>query len=120
MKIDVMRQRLLRQRRQLLWRYHEELDRAEELSAPEIEDVDRAAEQWDARVLAQLGKTDAAALERVTSALRRIDEGRYGMCTTCHSPIPEARLVAIPSAELCIGCADEMRPTRPVRVVRPG
>lgn len=43
-------------------------------------------------------------LERNLDALRRIDEGTYGMCESCGQPIGKARLQAFPRATLCVAC----------------
>jgi DnaK suppressor protein len=40
----------------------------------------------------------------VTNALRRIQEGSYGMCADCGGPIPEGRLEARPEAARCVSC----------------
>ncbi|HEX3264811.1 MAG TPA: TraR/DksA C4-type zinc finger protein [Candidatus Limnocylindrales bacterium] len=44
-------------------------------------------------------------LALVEGALRRLDEGTYGACTSCGNPIAPERLEAIPWAPLCIDCA---------------
>ena len=44
-------------------------------------------------------------LHRVDTALRRIDDGTYGICVTCGKSIAPERLEAIPWAAQCIGCA---------------
>jgi RNA polymerase-binding transcription factor len=46
-----------------------------------------------------------ADLQRVETALRRLDQGTYGACTSCGNPIAPERLEAIPWAPLCIDCA---------------
>lgn len=43
-------------------------------------------------------------LGQIASALRRMDEGTYGMCERCGKPIPEARLEAFPHVLFCIEC----------------
>ncbi|HEX7277303.1 MAG TPA: TraR/DksA C4-type zinc finger protein [Acidimicrobiales bacterium] len=43
-----------------------------------------------------------AELADVEHALRRLDEGTYGLCEACGRPIDEARLDAIPAARLCL------------------
>jgi DnaK suppressor protein len=43
-------------------------------------------------------------LTEVLQALKRIDDGRYGICIACGSPIPEKRLEAIPWAARDIKC----------------
>ncbi len=40
-------------------------------------------------------------------ALKRIDEGIYGICDDCGKPISEKRLQAAPAATLCIECKAE-------------
>jgi RNA polymerase-binding protein DksA len=44
-------------------------------------------------------------LEEVERAISRIERGTYGLCERCGEVIPEERLVAMPSAALCIECA---------------
>ena len=44
-------------------------------------------------------------LASIDDALKRIEDGTYGICTNCGRPISEERLEALPWAELCIDCA---------------
>ncbi|WP_434970361.1 TraR/DksA family transcriptional regulator [Microbacterium sp. bgisy207] len=41
----------------------------------------------------------------VVEALARLDAGTYGICARCGSPIPAARLEALPMATMCVPCA---------------
>lgn len=41
-------------------------------------------------------------LDKIEHALRRIDDGTYGICERCGKPIERARLRALPYASLCI------------------
>ncbi len=43
-------------------------------------------------------------LGAIDAALKRMDEGAYGMCTNCGREIPAERLEAYPWASLCIDC----------------
>ncbi len=43
----------------------------------------------------------------IRAAIRRVDEGRYGLCLTCGEKITRARLETIPEATLCISCAKD-------------
>ena len=47
---------------------------------------------------------EQALLTEVLQALKRIDDGTYGICVTCGNPIPEKRLEAIPWATRDIKC----------------
>lgn len=52
-----------------------------------------------------LEETDERVLKAIDAALRRIDEGTYGTCSSCGKAISNERLEARPWAELCIDCA---------------
>ena len=49
-----------------------------------------------------LGENSEQVLADIDAALKRIDDGSYGTCTTCGKEIGEERLEAMPWAALCI------------------
>jgi DnaK suppressor protein len=51
--------------------------------------------------LAEVGTREFGQIER---AIRRFDEGTYGVCEVCLCPIPITRLKALPFAERCVRC----------------
>jgi RNA polymerase-binding transcription factor len=51
---------------------------------------------------------EQALLTEVLLALKRIDDGTYGICANCRKPIPEKRLEAIPWAARDIKCEEEL------------
>jgi len=63
------------------------------------------AMQQQAMALAGQERQDDV-LQRIQAALIRIDEGAYGDCVECLSPIPVARLEIDPAVECCVNCAD--------------
>lgn len=42
--------------------------------------------------------------ELIDSALRRLADGTYGLCVSCHDPIPYGRLLVMPEATHCVSC----------------
>ncbi|AEB57261.1 TraR/DksA family transcriptional regulator [Ectopseudomonas mendocina] len=44
----------------------------------------------------------------VRQAQQRLAEGRYGECLCCCEPIEAARLAALPVAEYCLRCAEDL------------
>ena len=44
----------------------------------------------------------AAELSEIEAALRRLDDGTYGLCEVCGKPIPDERLEANPTARFDI------------------
>lgn len=43
-------------------------------------------------------------LRDISSALKRIDEGTYGICKYCQKPIDPKRLAARPTSSSCVEC----------------
>jgi DnaK suppressor protein len=48
--------------------------------------------------------THRKALHDIDEALRKIEEGSYGICEECGEPIGEKRLSVLPAATLCVIC----------------
>lgn len=44
-------------------------------------------------------------LEEIEEAWARLAAGTYGICSSCHRPIPEGRLEVRPAATTCVACA---------------
>ena len=73
--------------------------------------ADIASDDIDRKMIEALGSQELKRLKLIDSALTRIEQGKYGMCTKCSKKIPQDRLEAIPYALMCIECktADERR-----------
>ncbi len=107
MDIDAIRDGLLQRRREIfeaVAHVEDDLRWLDTNIEPEIEE--EGQEENIARLLARLddrGKTEIEAIDR---ALGRIATGDYGRCGTCGELIPEGRLRVLPTAELCVPCAE--------------
>jgi DnaK suppressor protein len=67
--------------------------------------ADTATETYDRELDHTLEENSEHVLEEIKAALKRIEEGTYGICTNCGKQIAEPRLEALPWATLCIDCA---------------
>ncbi len=65
-----------------------------------------AFERQHASALLEAAREQVAAVD---AALRRLAEGRYGVCERCGRPIGAERLAARPAALTCIRCAGSRR-----------
>ena len=65
---------------------------------------ENAAEVADFEKNLSLEKTLEISLYNVNKALKKIDEGNYGLCEVCAKPIDPKRLEAFPSATACMNC----------------
>ncbi|MEM9578649.1 MAG: TraR/DksA C4-type zinc finger protein [Pseudomonadota bacterium] len=103
MDVTLQQQTLLKRRAALVG---ELSDIEQALDAPMPRDwEDRSSERQGDEVLEALGQVELAELRRIDAALKRIEQGRYGICVKCEDPISDARLNAVPDAALCKTCA---------------
>ena len=51
-----------------------------------------------------IGERETARLLELEAALKRLNEGTYGVCTLCAGPISEARLDVMPETAHCMAC----------------
>jgi DnaK suppressor protein len=51
-------------------------------------------------------------VRRLTRALERVRTGRYGECSECGGPIGLRRLRAIPDADTCVTCQEQIEQRR--------
>lgn len=75
-----------------------------EKSADALDEVQHAAERELA--IRNLDR-ESNLLRNVRSALRRIDEGTFGVCLHCEEEISPKRLNAVPWAPYCIHCQEQ-------------
>ena len=69
--------------------------------------ADTATETYDRELDYTLEENSEHVLADIDAALKRIEEGTYGICTNRGEQIPEERLEARPWATLCIDCQRE-------------
>lgn len=66
--------------------------------------ADAGAATWEREHELSLTNNARSLLEQSTHALERIEEGTYGDCEACGTPIGKMRLQAFPRATLCLTC----------------
>ena len=107
--LSVHRERLLRERTQLLQRIAQErgglVSRADMAAEHDVRSFDDRAQAISERNDEfAMNDHETAELGDIEAALERIDAGTYDQCTDCGVRIPPARLNAYPTAKRCIDC----------------
>jgi DnaK suppressor protein len=64
--------------------------------------ADRASNEEDITIEVRMRDRERKLLKKVREALKRIDDGSYGWCEETAEPIGIARLLARPTATLCL------------------
>lgn len=60
-----------------------------------------------------VGQSFEQALVRTERALKKLDEGTYGICDDCGEAISPGRMRALPEGVLCLNCASHAPRQRP-------
>jgi DnaK suppressor protein len=109
MRTDVLRHMLLERRQQVLREVEGLLARRRSAEAEQRDDVvpdagDLAVQDSNGDQQIALMEIKNRMREQIDEALRRVDEGVYGVCEDCSREISEARLQAIPFVRRCLEC----------------
>src|SRR5215831_10063634 len=68
------------------------------------EDLERRLGAAERELAIRKLENESVNLREARAALRRMEEGKYGICLECDAPISPRRLAAVPAAALCIRC----------------
>lgn len=89
-----------------------EITRAtEEFIADDVsfaDSVDQASADTDKTIAVAMKNRDREVLLKLNNAIRKIENGSFGVCGRCDIEISEARMKANPSTTLCIDCQSEL------------
>ena len=69
-----------------------------------VEMIDQAAAEFEENLKLLFKARGDVQMMDLKDALDRIENGTYGICLDCDGEIPEKRLMANPTARLCIDC----------------
>ena len=88
-----------------------ERNRRRETNALDPDWAEQAAVRQNDQILDSLHEEETIQIAAIRAALKRMDEGTYGICLTCDKPIAAKRLAALPYTVQCIGCAEKAERT---------
>lgn len=68
--------------------------------------ADVASDTYDREFSLGLASNERESLYELDDAIKRIEEGAFGVCEGCKSPITKTRLKAVPYARFCVKCQE--------------
>ena len=113
--VEKQKKKLLEMREEILVKLQDRHEEAAVLASTSEpgDEVDVASTAIDGNLLNELSDHENRRLNMINNALDRIQQNTYGRCLLCEKNIPEARLLSIPYAPLCVDCqTEEERHTR--------
>jgi DnaK suppressor protein len=69
--------------------------------------VDQAAEEREQDLTRLFRARENVEIQKLAQALDRMEQGSYGICLSCDGDISEKRLMAEPTALLCVHCQEK-------------
>lgn len=79
-------------------------DASGDLSSYSIHMADMATDSYDREFSLNRASVEQKIVYEIDEALKRIDDGEYGLCLECGGQVAKNRLKAVPYAKLCISC----------------
>jgi len=79
----------------------------EETTEESTQDIaDKAVSSYTREFLYSLNDTERSTVQQIDQALARIEDGTYGLCLNCGTPMNEKRLSAIHWSRHCVECQE--------------
>jgi len=75
------------------------------------DEVDLASSEYIQSFALRLRGRERHFLDKIDTALRKIEDGAFGTCEDCEDPIGRKRLEARPETTLCIRCKEDQERT---------
>jgi len=69
--------------------------------------ADVATDNYDREFSLGLASNDRQSLYELEDALKKIEDGSFGVCEDCKHLITKVRLKAVPHARLCVKCQEK-------------
>jgi len=69
--------------------------------------ADVATDNYDREFSLGLASSEREILYVLDDALKKIEDGTYGICEVCKTAISKTRLKALPQASLCVKCQEK-------------
>ncbi|HEX9779790.1 MAG TPA: TraR/DksA C4-type zinc finger protein [bacterium] len=79
-------------------------DASGDLSGYTVHMADMATDTHERELSMNVASNERELLYQIDDALKRIDDGSYGVCQACGKAITMSRLKAVPYALMCIEC----------------
>jgi len=80
---------------------------AGDLSSHTLHMADMASDSYERDFAFDLVSNEQELMYKISEAIQRIDENKFGKCLDCGKKISKARLNSIPYAGLCVPCQQE-------------
>lgn len=107
-QLERFKKRLLEKRKEIVDEFQTNVTYRKESTADDgTQDIaDKANMAYNKEFLFSLTDAERDLLGLIDEAIKRLEEGEFGVCSNCSNDIKSTRLEAIPWAKYCLNCQE--------------
>ena len=107
-QLEKYRKRLLEKRHEIVADFQKNVTyRKESVADDGTQDIaDKANMAYNKEFIFSLTDAERDQLQLIEEALARLNEGEFGVCSSCSNEIKASRLEAVPWAKYCLNCQE--------------
>lgn len=106
-QLEVLRQKLLEEKQGLVFNDGTSAAELALLTTEGSDEVDQSISDYNNSHLLRFRNREVFYAKKIDKALKKFELNEYGLCNECGSYIKFERLLARPTADLCIFCKEE-------------
>jgi DnaK suppressor protein len=108
MDVQTFKSTLSTERERLLTHSRRSIESELNISSDDLPDeADLAASEIQQSLILKQRHQERMRIAKIDTALRKIDDGTFGLCETCDEPIHSGRLLANPASSHCVICQEQ-------------
>jgi DnaK suppressor protein len=106
-QIETLKKKMEEEKKSLILSFHKDASEFGLDSEASGDEIDQAIADYNSSHLLRFRNREVFYLKKLDKSLKKLEKGEYGLCTECDGPIKFERLLARPTAEMCILCKEE-------------
>jgi DnaK suppressor protein len=106
-QLDVLKAKLLEEKKSLVFTMNVKIDDLGLANKDNADEVDAAMNDYESSHQLRFRNREVIYAKKIDKALKKFEKEEYGLCQECAGPIRFERLLARPTAEMCILCKEE-------------
>jgi len=108
MDVQTFKSTLSAERERLLTHSRKSIENELNISSDDLPDeADLAASEIQQSLILKQRHQERIRIAKIDTALRKIDDGTFGLCETCDETIHSGRLLANPASTHCVICQEQ-------------
>ncbi len=107
-QLEKYRKKLLEKRHEIVDEFQKNVNyRKESVADDGTQDIaDKANMAYNKEFIFSLTDAERDQLQLIEEALARLEDGGFGVCSSCNNEIKSTRLEAVPWAKYCLNCQE--------------